>query len=68
MLQYLSTKYRVADMDKFIFTDLHFGKFRYIGPCSVPELDHQRRELRKMSGLTRCRGAIWQPSRWLGWS
>jgi hypothetical protein len=46
MQRYLGPEYHIADLDKLVFSDLHFGKFRNIGALSVLELDHWRMELR----------------------
>ncbi len=48
LIRYLSPECRVADMDKLIFSDLHFGKFRNIGALSVLELDHWRMQMRHL--------------------
>lgn len=48
MLRYLGPEFAVADLDKLVFSDLAFNRFRNIGLRSALELDHWRKQLRQL--------------------
>jgi len=54
---YLAPEYAMADLDKLVFSNLAFSKFRGIGPGSVGELDHWRMELRYLRAAAQLRQA-----------
>ena len=54
---YLAPEYAMADLDKLVFSNLAFSKFRGIGASSVGELDHWRMELRYLRAAAQLRQA-----------